>query len=138
MTKKVTKLVIDTNLWISFFISRSQDNLTGLLESGQIQLIFSRESLNELFEVIQRKKFSKSISVVDVLAFFERIENQITIINPTSRIRLCRDPEDDFLINLALDSSADFLITGDKDLLVLDAQLPFKVITMRQFIDGLT
>jgi len=39
------------------------------------------------------------------------------IVEITSDLEICRDPKDNFLLNLANDGEADFLITGDKDLL---------------------
>ena len=56
---KNKRVILDTNLWISFLISKSQEELDGLLESGLVTLIFPRELLEEFLEVAARPKFSK-------------------------------------------------------------------------------
>ena len=47
-----------------------------------------------------------------------------------SNVKICRDPKDDFLLSLALDSKAEYLITGDKDLLELEKVGTTKIITL--------
>jgi predicted nucleic acid-binding protein len=51
-----------------------------------------------------------------------------------SRIKLCRDPKDDFLLSLAKDSKADYLITGDYDLLELKEIGKTKILTIAEFL----
>jgi uncharacterized protein len=50
-----------------------------------------------------------------------------------SDVQICRDDKDNFLLNLAVDGKADFLITGDKDLLVLEKINKTKIITIKNF-----
>ena len=51
-----------------------------------------------------------------------------------SNVVVVRDPKDDFLLNLATDGRADFLITGDKDLLVLGQYEATKILTLNEFL----
>ena len=53
------RVVVDTNVWISFLIGRRMSNLMKLLTRTDVQLIFSEELLNELHEVSKRPKFLK-------------------------------------------------------------------------------
>ncbi|MGC8756566.1 MAG: putative toxin-antitoxin system toxin component, PIN family, partial [bacterium] len=57
------------------------------------------------------------------------------IINPITKLQICRDPEDNMLLECCLTAKADFLITGDKDLLVLK-KLPFNlnIIPPREYV----
>jgi len=57
-------------------------------------------------------------------------------VNPQRELSLCRDPEDNMLLECCLESRANFLVTGDKDLLDL-RDLPFdlRVLTPRQFFE---
>jgi uncharacterized protein len=55
----------------------------------------------------------------------------------TSEVSLCRDEDDNFLLALAKDSKADFLITGDKDLLVLKQFENTSILTLTEFLDHL-
>ncbi|MGG7664755.1 putative toxin-antitoxin system toxin component, PIN family [Dyadobacter sp. BHUBP1] len=47
---------------------------------------------------------------------------------------MCRDPKDNFLLALALDSNADFLITGDADSLVIEQIGKTRIITLTDFL----
>ena len=65
----------------------------------------------------------------------------MTLVSPTERIKLCRDPDDDAYLSLAKAAEADYLITGDKDLLDIDpaaldrAGLPhLRILTPARFI----
>ena len=58
------------------------------------------------------------------------------IIRPQKRISLCRDPEDNMILECCLEAKAAFLITGDKDLLEIE-NLPFNfaILTPRQYLE---
>jgi putative PIN family toxin of toxin-antitoxin system len=53
------KLIVDTNLWISFLLSKKYAFLDKLLENGDVQLVFSHEMLSELIDVANRPKLKK-------------------------------------------------------------------------------
>jgi hypothetical protein len=55
------------------------------------------------------------------------------LIEIASTVEICRDEKDNFLLALAKDSKADFLITGDKDLLVLNVFENTKILTFTEF-----
>ena len=57
--EKIIRVVVDTNIWISFLIGRRLSNLMKLLTRADVQLIFSEELLNELHIVSKRPKFLK-------------------------------------------------------------------------------
>lgn len=50
--------------------------------------------------------------------------------------KLCRDTKDDFLLSLAIDGKADFLITGDRDLLESNQLEKTKIITIADFLSA--
>nr|WP_262912264.1 putative toxin-antitoxin system toxin component, PIN family [Mongoliitalea daihaiensis] len=56
---KNRRVILDTNLWISFLISKRQKELDILLESGAVTLIFSQELFEEFLEVSERSKFKR-------------------------------------------------------------------------------
>jgi putative PIN family toxin of toxin-antitoxin system len=53
------RIIIDTNLWISFLLSKKFDFIDNLLNTGKIRLIFCSELLEELADVTSRPKLSK-------------------------------------------------------------------------------
>lgn len=59
-------VILDTNLLISFLISRKLNQIDGLIKSYNITLIFSNELLEEFLDVVNRHKFQKYFSKEDV------------------------------------------------------------------------
>lgn len=64
---------------------------------------------------------------------FNIIERYADYVIVTSNVDLCRDDKDNFLLSLAKDSEADFLITGDKDLLVLKKFEETRIVTIAEY-----
>ena len=57
------------------------------------------------------------------------------LVKVKSNINICRDEKDNFLLNLLIDSKADYLITGDKNLLILEKIKKTKILTFSEFIE---
>lgn len=128
------KVIIDTNLWISFLIGKERVSLKGLIVNGQVQPVFSKESLDELKQVTQRPKLQKYFpleKVNELLLFLKAISLFVQV---QSNVEVCRDPKDNFLLALAKDSQADYLITGDQDLLILECFQSTTIISYRNFL----
>jgi len=65
----------------------------------------------------------------------ETIDEVAEFVNVTSEITKCRDPKDNFLLSLAVDGKADYLLTGDKDLLVIKKIGNSEIKTISEFFD---
>ena len=63
---KSKKVILDTNLWISFLISRDFSFLDNYIETGKVKLIFSEELFSEFISVAERPKFKKFFAESDV------------------------------------------------------------------------
>jgi putative PIN family toxin of toxin-antitoxin system len=72
---KNKRVVLDTNLWISFLISKRQVELDLLLESRVVTLIISKELLEEFLEVSARPKFKKFFKKSDIEALLRQIDS---------------------------------------------------------------
>ena len=131
---KSKRVILDTNLWISFLISKRQQELDLLLESGAITLIFSTELLEEFLEVSNRPKFKKFFKKSDIEALLSQIDSFGELIKVKSKVDKCRDAKDNFLLNLSIDGKADFLVTGDTDLLVLGKLNKTQIVSWSDFI----
>lgn len=114
------RVIIDTNLWISFLLSKTLSKIDPLFRDAKLVLLFSQELLDEFIEVTQRPKFRKYFSDADLQDLVVKIGSKAEFVPVTSLVDLCRDPKDNFLLSLAKDGEATHLITGDKDLLVLE------------------
>nr|MBI1230562.1 putative toxin-antitoxin system toxin component, PIN family [Cytophagales bacterium] len=131
---KNRRVILDTNLWISFLISKRRKELDVLLESGAVTLIFSQELLEEFLEVSERPKFKRFFKKSDIKTLLTQIETLGELIKVKSKIDECRDPKDNFLLSLSVDGKADFLVTGDSDLLVLGKIENTKIVSWTEFI----
>lgn len=113
------RIIIDTNLWISFLLTKDISRLDKIFSDESIVLLFSQELLDEFIEVASRPKFKKYFTLNILQCLLEQIRFQAEFIQVTSIIDICRDPKDNFLLSIAKDGGADYLLTGDKDLLIL-------------------
>jgi len=134
MPKKKNRIIIDTNLWISFLLTNDFSKLDKIFEDKLATLLFSQTLLEEFVEVAQRPKFKKYFSLEDLESLLLQIKNEAEFIEVTSDIKLCRDPKDDFLLSLAKDGKATHLITGDKDLLDIKKFEKTKIITIVEYL----
>ncbi|MBS1623000.1 MAG: putative toxin-antitoxin system toxin component, PIN family [Bacteroidetes bacterium] len=134
MAKRKSRIIVDTNLWISLLLTKDYQKFDSMLDDQNITLIFSEELLNELIEVTRRPKFKKHFEQEDVdelIAIINRIADFIAV---TTIVNICRDPKDNFLLALALDGKADYLITGDQDLLVLKTIKKTSILSMTEYL----
>lgn len=127
------KIIIDTNLWISFLITKQFCFLDTLLFKQKVKLIFSDELLAEFIEVSKRPKLSKFFKNKDLEQLIEVINNYAIFCDVNTTVDVCRDEKDNFLLALAKESKADYLLTGDKDLLVLEKFEKTKIMTISEF-----
>ena len=123
MKAKSIKVIFDTNVWISFLIGKRLAFIKNYISSGQITIVTTEQLLTEIKEVTSRerlKKYFSQESVIELLDLLEAIAEKVEI---KPRHFINRDPKDNFLLDLIDFSKADYLVTGDKDLLVHN---PFK------------
>ena len=132
---KNKKIILDTNLWISFLISKKFNRIDELIENKKITLIFSDELIEEFVDVVSRPKFKKYFSKRDIEKILEYFDQFGELTKVTSDLKICRDEKDNFLLSLSVDSDADYLISGDKDLLVLEKIGETKIMTFTDFIE---
>jgi putative PIN family toxin of toxin-antitoxin system len=132
MTQKC-RIIIDTNLWVSFLLSKRFHFIEELLAGGNVELVFCSELLAELLEVTNRPKLRKFFTPEDWAVIFEIIDHYAVYVPVVSCVTLCRDAKDNFLLSLAKDAKADYLLTGDKDLLVLKTFDVTRIVTIAEF-----
>jgi len=131
---KSKRVILDTNIWISFLISKRHTELDQLIQSNKIKLILSTELLEEFLEVASRKKFAKYFKKQDIKDLLEQLNYFGELVEVNSDKSICRDEKDNFLLNLSIDSEADYLITGDSDLLILEKIEKTKIISWSDFL----
>ncbi len=133
MQLKQNRIIVDTNLWISYLITKGFKRLDKLIYNDKARLIFSQELIDEFIEVSKRDKFKKHFSNNDVKRLLELFDAYGDIIKVISNISACRDIKDNFLLSLSIDSKADYLITGDYDLLSLKNIGKTRIMSISEF-----
>jgi putative PIN family toxin of toxin-antitoxin system len=125
------RTVFDTNIWVSYFIGKKTDEIVKMTELS-IVFLHSTPSIDELIEVLSRKKFAKyKLDLEDVFLFYTNISD---FFHTEPKFKDCLDPKDNFLFDLALQGNAKYLVSGDKD--VLETQVKrkkFKVCKLPAF-----
>lgn len=91
------------------------------------QNVASYDTWNELETVISRPKFDKYLPLNARLLLVNALKKQTHFYDITETITDCRDPKDNKFLELAVAAHADYIITGDLDLLILN---PFRTISI--------
>ena len=132
--KPTIKVIIDTNLWISFLIGKELAKLKELIVDRTIQVVLCEQIIEEINLVTQRPKLQKYFPATKVQELLELLRIIGLWIEVTSEVSICRDAKDNYLLALAKDSQANFLITGDADLLSLVNFEGTKISTYKDFL----
>lgn len=133
--KKKIRIILDTNIWISFLISKSVKGIDMLIFNDEAVLLFSDELMTEFIDVANREKLKPYFKKEYLFFLIDLIEEYGEIVKVKSKVDICRDKKDNFLLALAKDGKADYLITGDKDLLVIDNFVKTKIIGLTGFLE---
>ena len=118
------RLVVDTNALVSRLLlpeSVAGRAVRRAIEGGQ--LLVSEDTMNELATVLARRKFDSYVSIDDRKAFLRHFGQIAEMVTIYGHIAVCRDPDDDKFLELAVNGRAALIITGDADLLALN---PFR------------
>jgi len=133
--KEVKRVVLDTNILVSALLFDGElCRFVELWQQGKIIPLISKDTFSELTAVLEYPKFSlssteiRSIIENEILPYFEVIETS------EDDQGVCRDPMDDKFIDCALSASADFLISGDKDLTALKHYKSVKIVHASEFL----
>ena len=127
------KVVLDSNILISALISKgvAHDFIYKLINKD-VQIVISDYIVTEVNEVLTRKKFQdKQI----LYTLWNLIQKDVTIVKIKSTITkvILRDPKDHPILQTAIKSKAEFIITGDEDLLSLKSWGKIIITNMKDF-----
>lgn len=129
-------VILDTNILLSATFSIRSTSAKALRAAFQNHTVLaSFESYSELKEVIYRKKFDSLISVEERELFLSNFLRDVRLMHPDEKIEACRDPKDNMILELAVSGNADFIVTGDKDLLVMNPFRDIRIVTPVEFLE---
>ena len=135
---RVNKFVLDTNVWLSYFITNRAEYLIGLVANRNVVIFRCDELLKELarileYEHIKKYGLNKAITI--------RIVKQITINHKLEypvKNYIPGDKDDDYVVALALQTNSGFITSGDRHILSQKKSLELqfrklKIITKAEF-----
>lgn len=129
-------VVIDNNVFISFFWGGTTIGVIfDALYDGIFQPIVSDKILTELVGVGERLKFRKCFTWASFKEACDMYRNIALHVTPRRKIFACRDLSDNIFLECAMEGKADFLITGDKDLLDLGHFEQTAIVTPAIFVN---
>lgn len=125
------KVVLDTNVLISgiFWKGTPHTIIAAWAENG-FEVVISKKILSEYLAVL--KTIDTHGDVAERWAIF--ITEHAQVVNDNAIVKLSRDADDDKFINAAITGKADYIISGDDDLLSLQGKSPVTIITPRAFL----
>lgn len=132
MAENPPKVVLDTNILISAIGFKGNPNqVLKLALDDKIKLVISPILLVEFEEVII-KRFPKIVSELPLI--LKRIRKRSKKVQPKVSLDIVRDKDDNRVLEAAVEGGCDYIITGDKDLLVLKQFKDTKIVTAEQFL----
>jgi putative PIN family toxin of toxin-antitoxin system len=130
------RIVIDTNVFISGLLS-STSAPGKVVEHAvtQEQILASTETLRELIEKLLSPKFDRYVSRARREALLDRLAPNVEIVEIIQHVRACRDPKDDKFLELAINGSANVIVSGDEDLLSLHPFRGVDILSPASYLD---
>ena len=128
------KLVIDTNVLVSGILKDKNPERVILFAAGnpEVEWLVSPEILAEYKEVLSRDKFKLPTEITN--RWFEILDRSTSLIEPNRSIDFPRDQKDAKFLACAISSTADYVITGDRDFTEARKLLKTTIISVSMFI----
>lgn len=129
------KVILDTNLWISFLIGHQTQLLRRMLTDVRFDVYVCNRLVEEIRDVACRDKIRKYISPTDVEDMLSVIHAfcQYVQIETEASPSAIRDPKDLYLLSLAETIGADYIVSGDADLTDLGLHRQTRIVKLADF-----
>ena len=115
------------------FFHGSPARAVDVIAAGEVEACATAEIVAEYREVIARmiERHQGTYRPDD----FDRLSAKLVSAEPVTHVEVCRDPDDDKFISCAMDSKAVYIVSGDKDLLMIGSYEGVEIITAAQFCE---
>lgn len=135
------RVVIDANIVVSFLLSKG-DTISFLFDQWEketFEVLTSSGILEELYDVIDRvvRSTKGGVDQLEAAAMRRRLKINTTRILIVSSVHESRDDKDNKYLACAKDGQADYLVSGDKDLLSLNKFGTTRIVSPKEFVEEL-
>ncbi len=120
------RVVIDPNVYVSAAITPTGTcgQLIDAVDDSVVVAVSCPHLLSELQRALLHPKLRRYVSPAEAVAYSDTVRVRTERYpDPVSAAERTRDPKDDYLVNLAVDTDADGIISGDPDLLTADVPI---------------
>jgi uncharacterized protein len=135
------RVLLDTNILISYLLTREKAGpIQDIIERaflGEFTFLVPADLLEELASRVTEKKYLVGRITKEDLDELSTLLKEISELIPKIKTPIpavTRDPKDDYLLAYAVVGPADYLVTGDKDLLTLNGVDQTKIVKAREFV----
>ncbi|MFA5840638.1 MAG: putative toxin-antitoxin system toxin component, PIN family [Candidatus Margulisiibacteriota bacterium] len=142
MPKNTPQAVIDTNVLIRANISKNGSDFLvyRAFLSSKFELLYSEKLIQEINRVLNYPRIHTKYGFdkKKVLEFIESIVTFGRLVFSPKKVKMCRDPNDDELLSIALaiyTKKTIYIVSGDKDILELKGKVKgVKIVTASEFV----
>ncbi|MBC7811370.1 MAG: putative toxin-antitoxin system toxin component, PIN family [Burkholderiales bacterium] len=130
-------VILDTNVVVSGLMwAGPPSKILEAARDEQIQLIATDVLIAELLDVLSRSKFERRLNAMGktVEAFMTNYRALVKLVEPAAIQPVSRDPDDDDILACAVAGKADYIVTGDDDLLILEQYQGIQIVEVSQFL----
>jgi len=135
-TNKKIRLVVDTNAWVSSMLSPGFRVRLKIVFNSKYRLLVSEALFEDLANAVRKPYLARQINPENYARLVALLKRSAELVDVRSVVDACRDPKDNFLLALAKDGHADYLITGDLDLLTMQRFEKTKIVKLSEFAES--
>ena len=132
------RAVLDTNVIVSATLIRggNEDRILRAWQQGVFELVLSPPILEEIGRVLSYAKIQKLrwTTQEEVISLLESLAGESVLVPGRLEVRASRDPEDDKFLAAAIEAGAEYVVSGDKDLLDLRMYRGVRIVTPAKFL----
>ena len=125
--------ILDSNIWISYVITKRLDTLVTLIHHHQLTVLTSQNLIAEIQGVLSRPKFKKYLKHSDIKELIAIHLKLCRLVGTDETTNQLTDPKDNFLLNLYNKGKATVVVSGDKEFLHEASELNYHVMTLKEF-----
>lgn len=131
----MTRVVIDTNIFVSSFFGGKPKKVIDLWKQGQITICLSQHIIEEYIDVLMRLGLQNEQQIEALLDVFTRNYHSVyTAQTPELGAVVKNDPDDDKFVECAIALQAEYIISGDKALLEVGKYMNVSILSPADFL----
>lgn len=129
------RVVIDTNVIISgIFWPGNSKQILNLVRRRKFVYLASQSMLSELRDVLTRPSKSFHLDQNEVEKVMGVVNSLTEVVSAQNHVNVCRDDDDNRVLECAIDGKANFIVSGDRDLLDLKQFQGIRIISVADFL----